>query len=158
MHYTTTHLTSFYQNGEKSGQAIACLPDGSYGPHSPCSPRADLDISVWGGVAQWQIQKNTKIRTPLGGVWGHAPPEKFCHIHALRQLLVRYEANILPQIVPEILGNKLNLNGIWCLLPLKFLELNLHAILKLTLKSAVLKIRILADFAGLVSRNSHRYP
>ena len=34
-------------------------------------------------------------------------------IHALRQLLVRSEANILPQIVPEIWGDKLNLNGIW---------------------------------------------
>ena len=36
---------------------------------------------------------------------------------------MRSEANILPQIVPEILGNKLILNGIWHLLPLKFLDM-----------------------------------
>ena len=36
------------------------------------------------------------------------PQEIFYIIHALRQLLVRSEANILPLIAPEILG----LNGI----------------------------------------------
>ena len=42
---------------------------------------------------------------------------------------MRSEANILPQIVPEILGDKLNLNGIWCLLPFNFLDMcHLHAI------------------------------
>ena len=56
------------------------------------------------------------------GVWGHAP-KKIFDIHVLRQLLVRSEANILPQIVPEILEDKLNLNGVWCLLPLKFLDM-----------------------------------
>ena len=48
------------------------------------------------------------------------------------------EANILPQIVPEILGDKLNLNGIWCLfaieIPGHVPEINLHAILKTDLK------------------------
>ena len=29
----------------------------------------------------------------------------------------------MPQIAPEILGGKLNLNGIWCLLPFKFLDM-----------------------------------
>ena len=33
------------------------------------------------------------------GVWGYAPPGNFWHIHALRQLLVRSEENIFPQIV-----------------------------------------------------------
>ena len=52
---------------------------------------------------------------------------------------MRSEATILPQIVPESLGDKLNLNGI-CLVPIAIEipghvpELKLHAILKLTLK------------------------
>ena len=49
---------------------------------------------------------------------------------------MRSEANILAQIVPEILGDKLNLNGIWCPITIEIPghvpELNLHAILKLT--------------------------
>ena len=52
---------------------------------------------------------------------------------------MRSEANILPQIVPEILGNKLNLNGInfgayifTIEIPGHVPELNLNAILKLT--------------------------
>ena len=111
------------------------------------------------GGLWWQIQKDTIIRTPLGGTGGMPPPEKCLHIHALRQLLVRSEANVLPQIVPENLEDKLNSNGILVPIAIEIPghvpELNLHAILKLTLKKqhAVLKIRILADFAGLVFRN-----
>ena len=45
---------------------------------------------------------------------------------------MRFQANILPQIVPEILGDKLNLNGIAIEIPGHVPELNLHAILKLT--------------------------
>ena len=49
---------------------------------------------------------------------------------------MRSEANILPQIVPEILGDKLNLNGnlvpIAIEIPRHVLELNLHIIFKLT--------------------------
>ena len=67
----------------------------------------------------------TKILTPLGGSGGMPPPQEIFDIFmlCLRQLLVRSEANILPQIAPEILGDRLNLNGIWCLLPFKFLDM-----------------------------------
>ena len=79
--------------------------------------RADLDILVWGGGVAHAVadQKDTKIQTPLGVSGGMTPQKIFDIFHALRQLLVRSEADIMPQLVPEILGDKLNLNCIWCL-------------------------------------------
>ena len=69
---------------------------------SVLSSRADLDILVWGGCTVGDPERYKNPNTSRG-VWGHAP-QKIFDIHALRQLLVQSEANILPQIVPEIWG------------------------------------------------------
>ena len=60
-------------------------------------PGADPDILVWGGCTMACRSRNLmKIQAPLEGSGGMPPQESFnIYIRALRQLLVRSEANCL---------------------------------------------------------------